>query len=681
MGLLLQNIHSPEDLKNLPESELPALASEMRQKIIEVVGKNGGHLASNLGVVELTIALHRVFDSPSDAIVWDVSHQSYPHKLLTGRYDAFPSIRTQGGISGFTRISESPHDYFDAGHASSSVSSAIGLLAAWKLDGRDDKVVAVIGDGALTGGMAYEGLCHAGQLAENLIVVLNDNQMSISPNTGVISRYLSRLTMTAPYQNFRRSIDSFVDAIPYINRHLGKFIFRFKRGLKGLLLSNNLFVDLGFEYVGPLDGHDIAQLEKMFRRVRRLHRPVVMHVVTKKGKGYSPAENDPSAFHGVGPFNITDGVVEKYDTLSFTEAFSRKIVAMAGEDSRIAAITAAMSKGTGLDAFSRHFPKRFFDVGIAEEHAVTFAGGLAAGGMIPVVAIYSTFIQRSVDQIIEDIALQRRHVVMVFDRAGAVPADGETHQGIFDIALLRPVPSLVLMSVASAAELSLCLDWAVHEAAGPVALRWAKASCPSELDVFSKPVQLGRGVLLRCEDFAPAVSARLSDALEERRPASRSRRGGRAPGLSRKVLLVCTGSMYSEVLTAARALLLKDIPVDIYTLRFIKPFDESYFVSIAEKYAAVVFVEDGVRLGGIACSLELLLRRTLAGSGPQTAVLAFPDSFVANGTRPQILAEVGLSPEHIVAVAESLLSGGNEKETGGRNGRMRTAAGRKNAPL
>lgn len=694
-GVLLQTIHSPEDLKKLPEDALPALASEMRQKIIEVVGKNGGHLASNLGVVELTIALHRVFNSPSDAIVWDVSHQSYPHKLLTGRYASFPSIRTKGGISGFTRISESPHDYFDAGHASSSVSSAIGLLAAWKLEGRDDKVIAVIGDGALTGGMAYEGLCHAGQLAENLIVVLNDNQMSISPNTGVISRYLSRLTITAPYQNFRRRIDSIVDAIPYVNRHLGKFIFRFKRGLKGLLLSNNLFVDLGFEYVGPLDGHDTAQLEKMFRRVRCLHRPVVMHVVTKKGKGYSPAENDPAAFHGVGPFNITDGVVEKYDTLSFTEAFSRKIVAMAEKDSRIAAITAAMSKGTGLDAFSRHFPKRFFDVGIAEEHAVTFAGGLAAGGMLPVVAIYSTFIQRSVDQIIEDVALQGRHVVMVFDRAGAVPADGETHQGIFDIALLRPVPALALLSVASGAELSLCLDWAVHEASGPVAIRWAKASCPSELGAFSKPVKPGRGVLLRSEDFAPALGAQFSDMLEEKGTGSRNRRDGtqrhggrstalrapalRALALSRTVLLVCTGSIYSETLTAARILLLKDIPADIYTLRFIKPFDESYFISIAERYSAVVFVEDGVKLGGIAVSLEHMLHGALPAGCPRTSVLAFPDCFVANGSRQQILADVGLSPEHIAAAAEALLSDANEKEAVKKNGRGRTSAGRKNA--
>ncbi|MBQ5451022.1 MAG: 1-deoxy-D-xylulose-5-phosphate synthase, partial [Treponema sp.] len=499
---MLQNIHSPQDLKKIPEKKLTSLAEEIRTKIIEVVGKNGGHLASNLGVVELTIALHRVFDSPHDAIVWDVSHQGYPHKLLTGRYEQFPTIRTKGGISGFTRIQESPHDYFDAGHASSSISSALGLLAAWKITGRKDKVVAVIGDGALTGGMAYEGLSHAGQLAQNLIVIVNDNKMSISRNTGSISRYLSSLTTTASYHNFRHKIDRLIDDIPYVNRHIGKFVYRLKRGLKGLFFSNNFFVDLGFEYVGPLDGHNIKLLEDTFRRVQRIPRPVVIHVVTKKGRGYSPAENDPATFHGVGPFNISDGVVEKFDTLSFTEAFSRKIVEMAKKDSRIAAVTAAMSKGTGLDSFSRHFKNRFFDVGIAEEHAVTFAGGLAAGGMIPVAAIYSTFMQRSVDQIIEDVAMQKRHVVLALDRAGAVPSDGETHQGIFDIALFRTVPNLVIMTVSSAADLGLCLEWAVYGTKMPVSIRWPKMSCPSEIPSFSKPVEEGKGLFIESDEFA-----------------------------------------------------------------------------------------------------------------------------------------------------------------------------------
>ena len=648
--MLLQNIKSPEDLKKIPEEKLPVLAGELRRKIIEVVGKNGGHLASNLGVVELTIALHRVFDSPDDAIIWDVSHQCYAHKILTGRYDSFDTIRTKDGISGFTRISESPHDYFDAGHASSSISSALGLLTAWELEGRKDKVVAVIGDGALTGGMAYEALSHAGQISRNLIVIVNDNQMSISRNTGSVSRYLSRLSMTTTYQNFRHKADRLIDDIPYFNRHFGKVIYRLKRGLKGLFLTNNLFVDFGFEYVGPLNGHDIRQLESTLRRVKKIPRPVVIHIVTKKGKGYSPAENNPSAFHGVGPFNISDGVVEKYDSLSFTEAFSREILKEAEKNPKICAITAAMSKGTGLDAFSRHFKNRFFDVGIAEEHAVTFGGGLAAGGMIPVVAIYSTFIQRSIDQIIEDVALQKRHVVLVFDRAGAVPADGETHQGIFDISLLRPVPCLTLMSAVSARDLELCFEWAVNHKEGPVCIRWPKNSCPSEIPAFEAAVEEGKGLFISADEYAPAVHSRLLDEIDDRKASDNSY----SP---LKLLFVCTGGMYSEVLTSSRSLLLGGIETDIFVLRFIKPFDEEYFLGIASSYDAVVFVEDGVKLGGIGEALELKIceYREKNGKGPCTAVMAFPDEFVANGTRAQILNAVGLDAEAISLKAKEVL--------------------------
>ena len=632
-------------MKSLSEDQLSVLAGEIRNEIIKVVGKNGGHLASNLGVVELAIALHRVFDSPRDAIVWDVSHQCYPHKLLTGRYPEFSSLRTHGGMSGFTRISESPHDFFDAGHASASISSALGLLTAWNLQGRDDKVVAVIGDGALTGGMAFEAISHAGHLAEKLVVVLNDNQMSISKNTGAISRYLSKLTVTAPYQKLRRKIDRAVDMIPYFNRHLGKFIYRFKRGLKGLLLTNNLFVDLGFEYVGPLNGHNIRQLEETFRRVKRIPRPVVVHVVTKKGRGYRPAEDNPSAFHGVGPFNISDGVMEKFDTLSFTEVFSRKICSMGEKNPRIATVTAAMAKGTGLASFARHFPDRFFDVGIAEEHAVTFAGGLAAGGMIPVVAIYSTFIQRSVDQIIEDVAMQKRHVVLVFDRAGAVPSDGETHQGVFDICLLRSVPNLSILTVTSASDLSLCLDWAVNECEGPVAIRWPKLSCPSEIESFSSPVTLGRGLYVTCSEFAPAISAGLEDVpfmgLQKRK----------------RLLFVLTGSLYGECLTSARFLLMKGIIADMYVLRFIKPFDEEHFLSCVDGYDAILFVEDGMKSGSMAEYLQnlVLLKSSGGQNPPKTGILTFPDCFISNGTRTQILEDSGLSSPQISDAALSLL--------------------------
>ncbi|WP_407396933.1 1-deoxy-D-xylulose-5-phosphate synthase [Treponema sp.] len=637
--MILHNVHSPEDLKALPGKSLPVLASEIRSKIIEVVGNNGGHLASNLGVVELTIALHRVFNSPQDSIVWDVSHQCYPHKLLTGRTGEFSTVRLKDGISGFTKIRESEHDYFDAGHASSSISSALGLLTAWKIIGRKDKVVAVIGDGALTGGMAFEGLSHAGQLAENLIVVVNDNQMSIDQNVGSFSRYLSRLTFTNTYQGFRHRVDHLVDRIPYFSKHLSKLIFRFKRGIKGLFLTNNLFVDLGFEYVGPLNGHDMDAMIRVFEKAKKIPRPVVIHVVTKKGKGYSPAENNPSAFHGVGPFNTSDGKVEKFDNLSFTECFSNKILELGERNTKLAAITAAMSKGTGLDAFSRRFPERFFDVGIAEEHAVTFAGGLNAGGLIPVVAIYSTFIQRSVDQIIEDIALQERHCVIVLDRAGAVPNDGETHQGIFDVSLLRPVPNIIFLSPATKEDMNLCLEYAVEKCKGPVVIRWPKVSCPTETESFSHSVVDGKGVFVTSDEYAPGIASQYSET-------DRSR--------MKKILFVCTGSIFSETLTAARSLLLDGTIADIYSLRFLKPFDEEYFIGLVPEYDGVVFVEDGVKIGGIAEYLEGIVKK-YASKDVATKVLAFPDRFVPNGNRSQILEAAELSSDSICKAAKDII--------------------------
>ena len=643
--MILSNIHSPQDVKSVPEAQLSDLAAEIRKKILAVVAKNGGHLASNLGVVELTIALHRVFDSPNDAIIFDVSHQCYAHKLLTGRADAFSTLRTRGGISGFTRHKESPHDFFDNGHASTSISQALGLLTAWEAQGRRGKVVAVIGDGALTGGMAFEALSHAGQLAKNLIVVLNDNKMSIGPNTGALSRYLSRATMSRTYQGFRRAIDRVVEAIPNSRRHLGKAIFRLKRGLKGMFLTDNLFTDLGFEYVGPLDGHNIRELEAVLRRVSRLPRPVVVHIRTKKGKGYSPAENDPASFHGIGPFTISDGKMDTFDSMGFTEAFSSCLLSIAQRTPRLVAITAAMAKGTGLDAFARHYAERFFDVGIAEEHAVTFAAGLARGGMIPVVAIYSTFMQRSIDQIIHDVALPSLAVVLVLDRAGAVPNDGETHQGVFDIALLRPVPNLAVLCPASAADLALCMEWAIANE-GPVALRYPKLSCPSEVAAFSEPVTAGRGVLVRCSDFAPTLVGAYEAQTADDEAESDS------PRTPTGILFACTGGMYSETLQAARALLLDGLHADIYCLRFIKPLDEDYFIRLTRQYAGVVLVEDGVQTGGIGEHLQLVLAR--AGM-TNTAVKAFPDTFLLQGSRAQVLNDARLSAKELAAAARALL--------------------------
>lgn len=624
--ILLSKIHSPQNLKNLSQSEIIQLAQEIRKEIINVVGKNGGHLASNLGVVELTLALHRVFESPKDAIIWDVSHQCYTHKLLTDRYKDFQTLRQKDGISGFTNTQESVHDFFINGHSSTSISSALGLLTARELNNDSGKVIAVIGDGALTGGMAYEALSHAGQLCKNLIVVLNDNQMSIDHNTGAVSRYLSRLTMTGGYQTFRYKVDKLIDKIPYIGRPFEKFIFRFKRALKGLFLTNNLFVDLGFEYVGPLDGHNEALLEKVLKKVSHLHRPVVVHVITKKGKGYSPAENNPELFHGIGPFQISDGTVETFDTTSFTEAFSQIICQKAQKNKDIVAITAAMAKGTGLTSFSIKYPERFFDVGIAEEHAVTFAGGLAKGGKIPVTCIYSTFMQRSVDQMIHDIALQKAHAVFMLDRAGAVPADGVTHQGIFDISLFRPIPDLEILSPVSQNDLKLCFDWAVDKGTC-VVIRYPKSSCPTEFPQFSSPVELGRGIFMPCTEFV------IENVTEKQLEAHKN-----------KILVVLTGGMYSEVQKAVRSVLLEDGYADMYILRFIKPFDESYFIELAKKYYGVVFVEDGVKIGGI-CEY---LKSILAENGIlNTKLLGFDDKFFSHGTRDEILEAAGLSVNHI----------------------------------
>lgn len=624
--ILLSKIHSPQNLKNLSQSEIIQLAQEIRKEIINVVGKNGGHLASNLGVVELTLALHRVFESPKDAIIWDVSHQCYTHKLLTDRYKDFQTLRQKDGISGFTNTQESVHDFFINGHSSTSISSALGLLTARELNNDSGKVIAVIGDGALTGGMAYEALSHAGQLCKNLIVVLNDNQMSIDHNTGAVSRYLSRLTMTGGYQTFRYKVDKLIDKIPYIGRPFEKFIFRFKRALKGLFLTNNLFVDLGFEYVGPLDGHNEALLEKVLKKVSHLHRPVVVHVITKKGRGYSPAENNPELFHGIGPFQISDGTVETFDTTSFTEAFSQIICQKAQENKDIVAITAAMAKGTGLTSFSIKYPERFFDVGIAEEHAVTFAGGLAKGGKIPVTCIYSTFMQRSVDQMIHDIALQKAHAVFMLDRAGAVPSDGVTHQGIFDISLFRPIPDLEILSPVSQNDLKLCFEWAVDKGTC-VVIRYPKLSCPTEFPQFSSPVELGRGIFMPCTEFV------IENVTEKQLEAHKN-----------KILVVLTGGMYPEVQKAVRSVLLEDGYADIYILRFIKPFDESYFLELAKKYYGVVLVEDGVKIGGI-CEY---LKSILAENGIlNTKLLGFDDKFFSHGTRDEILEAAGLSVNHI----------------------------------
>jgi 1-deoxy-D-xylulose-5-phosphate synthase len=606
---LLDSIESPADLRNLDLKGLTALAAEIRTRIVDTVSRNGGHLASNLGVVELTLALHRVFESPKDSIVWDVGHQSYAHKLITGRRERFETIRRQGGLSGFPKRSESPHDLFDAGHASTSISSALGLLVARRRLGIEGKVIAVIGDGALTGGMTFEALSHAGQLGLPLVVVLNDNKMSISPNVGAISRYLSRLSATVRYQNIRSRIDAVVRAIPWFGRWFYPLMLRGKRAVKALFFKENLFSDLGFEYVGPVDGHNMAGMMQIFRELRSLDRPVVIHVITRKGKGYELAEGDPMRYHGVSPMRCTDGKVELRPAQTFTEAFSASLISHGCADERIVAVTAAMAKGTGLEEFASACPGRLYDVGIAEEHAITFAGGLAAGGLKPVVAIYSTFIQRAIDQVFHDIALQERPVILALDRAGAVGEDGETHQGIYDIALLRALPNVQILAPASAVDLDLALDYALAAQGGPVVIRYPKTRCPREDEAFAEPWQAGRGVF--------------------------HRRSGA------DLLLIAMGGLFEAALEAADCLLREDRRVDVYNLRFVAPIDEEAFLEAAAGYRHLIFLEEGCSSGGVGEALAGLLARRL----PRLAftALGFPAEPFPQASREELLERAGLS--------------------------------------
>ena len=621
---LLPLIRSPLDLKNLDAAGLNRLAAEIRETIVSTVSRNGGHLASNLGVTELTIALHMVFNSPDDKIVWDVGHQCYAHKLLTGRHDSFHSLRKSGGIAGFPKAAESPHDSFNTGHASTSISAALGILAAEKLLGTKNRAVAVIGDGALTGGLAYEALSHAGQLQLPLVVILNDNKMSIGPNVGALSNYLSRLSMKAKYQRFRRAVDATVKGIPGVGYVLFKIMMRFKRAVKAIFYTDNFFVNLGFEYVGPIEGHNISLLAQVIKDAKFLSKPVVIHVTTKKGKGYGFAEDDPGSYHGVSAFPIAQGVDKNSsasDARTFTQVFANALVEAGRSDGRVTVITAAMEEGTGLSLFRKAYPGRFFDVGIAEEHAITFAAGLAARGLRPVTAIYSTFIQRAADQIIHDVCLQKLPVIFALDRAGLVSDDGETHQGIFDISLFRSSPNLCILAPAGEEEFALMLNWALSESC-PVMIRYPKALCPTGDPAFSFPIETGRGSWIKS--------------------------GGHS-----RVCMAFTGSLYAQIISAADILESRGIKADIYNLRFLKPIDEDYLAGIMNRYELMIFAEEGRRSGGFGeYAAELVLRRKCSC---RVLVLGIGEKFDALGQREELLRRNRLDAESITeAILEQL---------------------------
>jgi 1-deoxy-D-xylulose-5-phosphate synthase len=622
MYTYLDKIDSPTDLKKLKPEQLPALAEEVRRFLLETVSSTGGHLGSNLGAVELTIALHYCFDSPQDKIIWDVGHQAYTHKILTGRRDRFSTQRQYKGLSGFPKRCESEHDAFGVGHASTSISAGLGMAVAAELEGTGNRAIAVIGDGSLTGGMAFEALNQAGHLKKNLVVVLNDNEMSISKNVGAFSSFISRKMTGRYYRDLKKEMQGLLRNIPAIGTDILHFAKRAENSLKGFLTPGSLFEALGFDYLGPLDGHDLVQLVEVFNNISQLDGPLLVHVMTTKGKGYKPAEETPDKYHGVGSFDVATGKgTPKAGIKSYTDVFGETMVQLAEQDPRIVAITAAMPDGTGLNRFAERFPKRFFDVGIAEQHGMTFAAGLAADGFRPVAAIYSTFVQRAYDQVFHDICLQHLPVTIAMDRAGLVGDDGPTHHGVFDISYLRHLPGLTLMAPKDENELQHMLKTAICSGA-PMALRYPRgAGYGVEMDRELKSLETGKGELL----------------VE----------GG-------DVCIVAIGSTVYPALQAAETLKGRGISAGVVNARFAKPLDADLILSVAGKTGCIVTVEENALQGGFGSGvLELLFDN--GRHDVRIKRLGIPDQYVEQGSQAQLRKDLGIDAEGIAAATEEFL--------------------------
>ncbi len=621
---LLETINSPDDLKRIPAHKLATVASELRQIIIETCSKNGGHLAPSLGVVELTIAMHRVFQTPVDKIIWDVGHQAYAHKILTGRRDSFKTLRTKDGLSGFPKRHESPHDAFDVGHSSTSISAATGFAVARDLDGRSNKVLAVIGDGSMTGGIAYEGINHAGHLNKDLVVILNDNEMSIAENVGAISNFLTRTASSEFVLRFKKNTELFLKRLDNSNSVL-QMARKLEESFKGFLTPGMLFEAFGFDYIGPIDGHDLPKLIETLENVKRFDDAVLIHVLTKKGKGYKPAEQNPSLFHGVGPFDIASGKVlkGKGGAASYTAIFGSALCKLAAEDERVAAITAAMPDGTGLTGFSKEFPDRFFDVGIAEQHGVTFAAGLAAEGYRPVFAVYSSFLQRAYDQVFHDVCLQNLPVTFALDRSGVVGSDGPTHHGAFDLSYLRHLPNMTLMAPKDENELQHMLATAVN-LGSPAALRYPRGNGYGvALDQNLTPLPLGRAEVLR-EGKDAAVLA--------------------------------LGTMVQPALEAARLLESESgISLAVINARFVKPLDSELFLSLAQKQGRLITIEENALQGGFGTAVLELLEEQ-GQTGVRVLRLGYPDSYIPQAEQHELREMLGLDCNGIAASIRSFLS-------------------------
>ncbi|MDY6862409.1 MAG: 1-deoxy-D-xylulose-5-phosphate synthase [Thermodesulfobacteriota bacterium] len=623
MSKLLDTINSPDDLKKLSIEQLPILASEIRNLMIDTVSKTGGHLGPSLGVVELTIAIHYVFDTPNDKVIWDVGHQSYAHKILTGRRDKFSTLRQYKGISGFPRRDESRFDHFDTGHSSTSISAALGMTKAKKLKKENNKVIAVIGDGSLMSGMAIEGLNHTGDLKRDIIIILNDNEMSISPTVGAFSSYLSRIITDQHYIKFRNEFKSFLKTIPGIGASVYKFVKQAEESFKGFIMPGIFFEELGIRYIGPLQGHRFNHLIDNLRNIKNLSEPILVHVLTVKGKGYEPAEKNPVLFHGIGPFNRETGEVLKNRAgrPSYTKIFAQTLLDLAENDEKIVAITAGMAHGTGLSEFAEKFPQRFYDVGIAEQHAVTFAAGLATEGFHPVVAIYSTFLQRSYDQIIHDVCYQNLPVTFILDRAGIVGEDGVTHQGILDLSYLRSIPNIVIMSPKDENELQHMIKTAIS-LNKPSAVRFPKGrGYGVPLDTEIKTLTPGKGEIIETGD---------------------------------DLVILAVGSTVYPAIEAAKQLKNNNIHSTVINCRFVKPLDSELILHYARKIGVIITVEENTLTGGFGSAiLELMEEKQIFNI--KLKRIGINRSFLEHGSQEILRKMVGIDASGIAITAENFL--------------------------
>ena len=609
--MILDKINQENDIKLLSIEELKLLPAEIRDFLIESVSKTGGHLASNLGVVELTIALHLSFDLPKDKIIWDVGHQSYTHKILTGRKNQFQSLRQYQGLSGFPKREESCCDSFDTGHSSTSISAGLGYAQARKLNGEDYRIVVVIGDGAMTGGEAYEALNNASALDENFIIILNDNNMSISENVGGMQAHLSNIRTARVYQGFKIKVEKTLNAVPGVGKPIVRGLRKMKSSIKQLVIPGMLFENMGITYFGPVDGHNIEHIKKALKDAKNVQGPVLVHVLTEKGRGYDPATRHPSRFHGTSPFLIENGLPLKKQAPGYTDIFSTVMRKMGDRNKRVVAVTAAMEDGTGLRRFHNMFPDRFFDVGIAEQHGVTFCGGLAAGGLIPVFAVYSSFLQRAYDQIVHDICMQNLHVVFAIDRAGLVGSDGQTHHGCFDLSFLSSMPNMQVLAPKNLWELSDMMKYAI-EGEGPIAIRYPRGCAYRGMKKYRAPIEKGRAEVLEWD---------------------------------KQIALLVTGSMMELAQKVSVQLKDEGFHVSIINARFIKPIDEDMIKRIANEHELLVTFEDNVETGGFGQQVLALGERL--NLKIEVQIVALPDHFIEQGSIDQLREEISLTPDEI----------------------------------